>query len=661
VAAGNPAAVPSPHVRRTVIVFAVAALIAPAGAAAHATVIRTSPANGTALDRAPRSVRVDFDDRVRVAPGNAAVSNASDASVLAGPPRARGHQLVIPLRPGLPDGLYSVRWSVASDDGHREQGVLAFGVGAGSVVPQSVLGTSDALSWNNLVLRALFFLGVLAAAGATGFGLLTRGALGDRLRIPLAHLLFFALLAAFLGGSGMLHSSPPGTRFALVLKVAITIALVGGAAAALAPTLPLLLYVAGACSLALLVAPTLAGHALDRDQPRVLAALVDVGHIGAAAVWLGGLLALVYVVPRASDEGPSRAAAVRRFSTSALVAVIVLGLSGLGRALTELSAVSQLWTTSYGQTLLVKNALFVPLLALGWLNRSLLIGAFARLRRSALFEIALLLGVVVAVAILTEIRPGTAHRTTAAAATVAQPPVLPPRDAVVDARELGSLAVAVARSPGMATVTLLGPDGTGVDDRDVTVNGSPTSPCGSGCYHAAAASGDLRVGVGGRVLTFTLPARAPDATALLRRVTDTIRNAKTIVFEERLASSPTNVSISRFEVVAPDRLSYTTRGGPAGIVIGAQRWDRASPGAAWVRSEQTPLDVTEPYWGASTNVHLIVPGVLTFLDRRIPAWFRVRLAGERPVSGEMTAAAHFMVDRYVGFDTPVEISPPLSR
>ncbi len=646
--------------RRTVIVFAVAALIVPVGAAAHATLIGTSPVNGAVLDRAPESVRVMFDDRIRVAPGNAAVSNSSSASVVAGRPRVSGHELIIPLRAGLADGVYSVRWSVASDDGHREQGVLAFGVGAGSAVPQSVLGASAALSWNNLVLRALFFLGVLAAAGATVFGLMTHGVLGNRLRVPLAHLLFFALLAAFLGGSGMLHSSPPGTRFALVLQVAITISLVGGAAAALAPTVPLLLFVAGLCSLALLVAPTLAGHALDRDQPRVLAALVDLGHIGAAAIWLGGLLALVYVIPRASDDGPARAAAIRRFSTSAFVAVIVLGVSGLGRALTELSAVSQLWTTSYGQTLLVKTALFVPLLGLGWLNRSLLIGVFARLRRSALFEITLLLGIVVAVAILTELRPGTAQRAVAAP-VVAQPPTLPPRDAVVDARELGSLAVAVARTPEAVTVTLLGPDGTGVDGRNVTVSGAPTSRCGSGCYRAAGVPGELRIGVDASVIPFGLPARASDATNALRRVTSTIRNAKTIVFDERLSSSPRNASISRFKVVAPDRLSYVTKGGPAGIVIGARRWDRERPGAPWVESSQTPLEVTEPYWGTPSNVHFVAPNVLTFLDRRIPAWFRVILVRGLPVSGEMTAAAHFMVDRYVGFDVPVDISPPPSR
>jgi copper transport protein len=649
-------------VKRTVVVFALAALFAPASAAAHATLIRTVPANGAVLARSPHAVRVEFDDGVHVAPGNAAVTNDTDKSVLGGPPRASGHELDLPLQGGLANGVYSVRWSIVSNDGHREQGVLAFGVGAGTAAPTSVLGASSPLSWSNLVLRVLFFFGLLAAAGATVFWLLNRRVLGDRIRVPLAHLLFFALLAGFLGGSGMLHASPPGTRFALVLKVAITLALVGGAAAALAPAVPLLLFVAAGCSLALLAAPTLAGHALDRDQPRVLAPLVDIAHVTAAAVWLGGLLALVYVVPRATDEGTARATAVRRFSTCALVAVILLGLSGLGRALTELSAVHQLWTTSYGQTLIVKTALFAPLLGLGWLNRTLLIRAFARLRRSALVELSLLAAVVVAVAVLTEIRPGAATRPAQAApVAVAQPVALPPLNAVVEARELGSLALAVARSPGAVTVTLLASDGTGVDGRNVTVDGAATTPCGSGCYRAAAVAGGLSVGIDGRRLAFDLPAQAPDGRALLRRVTSSYRSARTAVFDEHLASSPSNGSTSHFEVAAPNKLAYRSPKGVAGIVIGARRWDRARAGAPWVESPQTPIDPMQPYWGNPTNVHLLAPNVLTFLDRSVPAWFRVTLDGVRPTRVEMTAAAHFMVDRYAGFDVPVTISPPPSR
>jgi len=650
-------------VKRAFLFVCLVALLVPAAASAHATLLRTVPDNGAVLARSPGAVRVEFDDTIRVAPGNAAVANSSRKSVLAGKATVAGHTLVVPLAKGLRDGAYSVRWSIVSDDGHREQGVLAFAVGAGAAAPNSVLGASTPLTWSDITLRTLYYLGLLAAGGVSVFWLRTRGRTGDWLRVRLAHLLFFALLATFLGGSAILHGAPPGTRYALILKIAVTVALLGGAAAALAPTIAWLLPVAVAGALALLAAPTLSGHALDRSQPHWLSIPLDLAHLAAASVWIGGLLALVFVAPRAPD-GETRRRLVGRFSSSALVAVIIIGVTGLGRALTELSHVSQLWSTSYGQLLLVKTALFVPLIGLGWLNRRVLIDAFARLRRSAMFELVLLAGIVVAVAVLTELRPGRdAARASAAPAVVSpQPPLPPPRDAVVDARELGSVAVGLARTPGRVQVTLLGPDGTGLDGRSVLVAGRATTRCGPGCYGAPAGGGALRVTVDGRTLQFETPTRAPDATGRLQALTRFYRGSKTIVFDERLASTPSNAQTTRFEAVAPHKLRYATHGGPSAIVIGAHRWDRARPGARYVESDQSPLDVTQPYWRAPANAHLVAPGVITFFDRQIPAWFRVTTRGGRPSRMQMTAASHFMVDRYVGFGDAVTISqPPPSR
>ena len=77
-------------------------------------------------------------------------------------------------------------------------------------------------------------------------------------------------------------------------------------------------------------------------------------------------------------------------------------------------------------------------------------------------------------------------------------------------------------------------------------------------------------------------------------------------------------------------------------------------------SDLIPPDAL-PYWRDVTNAHLVAPNVVTFLDRRIPAWFRLTFAGSRPTEMRMTAAAHFMVDRYVAFDGPADVSPPPSR
>ena len=644
--------------KRSLAAVALAALLVPAAASAHATLLRTVPRDGAVLTDPPAAVRVEFDDVVRVTGGNAAVDNLTGRSVLAGPPLARGRLLTLPLRRRLPAGDYSVRWSIVSDDGHHEEGVLAFAVGAGRSSPHSVLAAVSPLSWSAIALRTLYYLGLLAGAGVTCFALLMRRLLPPALRRPLAQLLFLALLAAFLGGSGILGTAPPGTRFQHVLVASVVVALAGAAAAALAPSVPRLGAPAAACSLALLAAPTLSGHALDPNQPAVVTPLADLLHAGAAAFWLGGLLSLAFVLPHATEQ--VRDAAVRRFSTAALVAVLVLTATGAARAVTELRGIDQLWTTSYGRLLLVKSAAFAALVALGWVNRTFLLRAVSRLRRTVLLEAALVAGVAVAVAVLTQLRPGVDVARALAPVAASQPATLPPRDAVVDARELGTLAVAVARTRGSATVTLLGQDGNGASGRSVAVDGVAATPCGSGCYRAAApAGGSLRVRVDGLGdVTFALPAGAPDGSALLARVTRAYRSARTIVFDEQLASSPANAELTRFTLVAPDRLAYTTHGGPAAVVIGARRWDRDTPSARWVESAQTPLDVTQPYWLGVTNAHLVAPGVLTFLDRSIPAWFRLTVAGGRPSRLRMTAAAHFMLDRYVGFDVPATVSPP---
>ena len=99
-------------------------------------------------------------------------------------------------------------------------------------------------------------------------------------------------------------------------------------------------------------------------------------------------------------------------------------------------------------------------------------------------------------------------------------------------------------------------------------------------------------------------------------------------------------------------------GGPSAIVIGPRRWDSDAPGKPFVASPQTPLDVTQPFWSRTTNVHEVAPGVLTFLDRSLPAWFRLTLKGPLPRVLHMTAAAHFMTERYSGFDVPAAVSPP---
>jgi copper transport protein len=380
-------------VARRLLLVAAAALAWAPGAFAHAIPVASSPANGSVLASAPREARVTFDSPVRVAPGNAAIRN-DGTNVLAGVPRIAGSRaIVLPLRAHLGPGDYSVRWSIVSEDGHEQQGVIAFAIGAGSPPPTPALTVHGFETWQRVLMRTAFFLGALGSVGATFFSLVVLRAW--ELPRRQAHLLFVTLLLAFVGAEALSHTAgAAGTRFERVMIVAAVTAGVGGAAAALAPRVPRLRYLAWAASAVLFPCPTLAGHALDPDQPRLVAPIADLVHLGGAAIWIGGVAAL------AVTPVPGRADAARRFAGYAVPAVVLVAAGGLARALTELSSVSQLWTTAYGRVLLVKSALFLAALLAGWIARR-------RLESRALAaELVVLTILVVAVGTLTDVKPG---------------------------------------------------------------------------------------------------------------------------------------------------------------------------------------------------------------------------------------------------------------
>ena len=98
---------------------------------------------------------------------------------------------------------------------------------------------------------------------------------------------------------------------------------------------------------------------------RGTSAFVDFLHVAAASFWLGGLVALGLALSSSGDHAPL----VRRFSNVAFVSVLVLAATGVLRAFAELRSVGQLWSTGYGQLLIVKTALLAVLAAIGWVNR----------------------------------------------------------------------------------------------------------------------------------------------------------------------------------------------------------------------------------------------------------------------------------------------------
>lgn len=376
--------------------------------------------------------------------------------------------------------------------------------------------------------------------------------------------------------------------------------------------------------------------------------------------------------------GLAGAGAGRRFSaafarrTSALTLASVLGLwaTGVFTAVFELRSRDQLWTTGYGWALLVETALLPALTAFGRRDRSGLLpaGVLTRLRRSAAVEPLVFAGVVLAVAFLTQLLPGRdAPQARAAAPAQDQlpPPPPPPVGAIVLAQEAGRRAVAIAVRPGRVSATVLAPSGGGEDGLHVSLNGTAATPCGHGCYAANVPSARrVLVAIDGRAVVFRLPRTARRADALVRRATRVFESLRSVVYRESLASSPTNRIFTTWELQAPDRLAYAISDGVRAVVIGGVRWDRTGNGP-WRKSQTSPLQVPRTTWGTYVlDAHVLVEdgpvAVVSWANPGIPAWFTVRFDRRtlRPLDLKMTAAAHFMHQRYLAFNRLPRIRPP---
>jgi len=123
-----------------------------------------------------------------------------------------------------------------------------------------------------------------------------------------------------------------------------------------------LLCVAFAVALGFTSGLSLSGHSAVEPNASWLSQLADFAHLSAASLWAGGLVSLALVVwPLAPDL---RRTAFLNFSRLATVLVAVLVLAGTYLSILRLPTVSDLWTTNYGRTLLVKIG--IVCVALGW-------------------------------------------------------------------------------------------------------------------------------------------------------------------------------------------------------------------------------------------------------------------------------------------------------
>ncbi|RKQ91563.1 copper transport protein [Solirubrobacter pauli] len=379
-------------------------LVCAPSAGAHATIIRTTPADRAVVGSAPRTVQIRWSEAVDLGPDSVRLLDATGGVIdTPKPTRADGDAATAVLRlpAGLKDGTYVVSWRVTSADSHPVSGAFSFSVGAPSaVVVSTEPGTaSPAVKVADGIARGLAFAGFALALGGAAVLLLLGG---DRrgLRwvwvgatvLAAATLVLLLLQGPYATGGSLLDPSllwfSLKTRFgeALIARLVLTAAFVALVTAALrgadaAPRPPVL--AAAVCAVGLTLTWTLADHSRTGVQVWLGVPAASL-HLLAMGLWLGGLAALLATAaPRT---------VVARFSGLALTCFVVLGVTGVYLAWRQSGTPAALPATGFGRLLLVKTGIVLVIVGLAVLSRR----AVARggsVRRTVLAEA--VLGVVV--------------------------------------------------------------------------------------------------------------------------------------------------------------------------------------------------------------------------------------------------------------------------
>ncbi|MBV9917046.1 MAG: copper resistance protein CopC [Solirubrobacterales bacterium] len=387
------------------------ALLVPAAASAHAYLVHTTPAASGVLDSAPRQVALTYDEAVEPRFAIVSVTDPSGTQrAIGGPHRspANPDTLIVPVDAHLQEGWYLVYWRAISVDGHPVQGAFTFAVGPNpGPAPQFPVPhvSATAITAPLLIARWVLFVSVMSAIGLLALRLLIartviRRAPGATLRtlnrawaisavvglIAIPVYLDIAIANDSLRSAFDLGALVPlyrvtafGRGFLDLLLCFALFCLAGGVAlwvdrpererrsvAELAASTGALV-----AAIAVLVIPGAVGHA-GQASPRGLSMLFDAVHLGAGAIWLGGLIGLLVLWLSLTEHkpvgAPSRVQVLRvvvpRFSNVALASVLLLLATGIGATVIHMPALNALWKTGYGVAILVKIGLLVAAVSL---------------------------------------------------------------------------------------------------------------------------------------------------------------------------------------------------------------------------------------------------------------------------------------------------------
>jgi copper transport protein len=526
-------------------------------AAAHPTLLSTTPQAGYAVPAAPTVITLVFDEPVTVSADGVRLVDESKKEIRTSAVTREqgGRRLVVQVRGELDPGRYIVRWQVSAQDGDVVDSGFDFAVATTSA---GLRGQDQAVTGALPVIIGMRWLLVLALAGVIG------GLIGEQ-------------LARRAGPNAVQPRSlvRPAALLGLVAAVGSLIHLLTSGASGRATNL-LWLEAAGLAAVAvlagrrrwwLIMTPALAVVVVEAFRNHLgsreggVGALIVAVHLAAGATWVGALVHLL----RLAYANRARAVRIRpmfgAYARLALALFLTVAATGTIGALLLVPGFEDLVSTSYGLVLLAKLALVLVVAVLAWTARRRLAASNthpvsepsepAPVARAARIEAIALVAVLAVTATLVSL-PTPAPATEDLGFP---PPVTGP---VIRLGALnGQIAVGIAASQNQLEIRLRTPD-----DRVQTGDAEPPSfhvtaqlstspgqlalrPCGPGCLIApvqwrdGTQDLDLRVEAegwngGASTTSVTWPPK-PNST-LLPRIVTVMRARKSIRIGEAVTS-----------------------------------------------------------------------------------------------------------------------------
>ncbi|MDM5188176.1 copper resistance protein CopC [Bacillus sp. DX4.1] len=381
-------------------------MLVPTATSAHAYIAKATPSENETLVKAPSVVSIEFDEVLQSSSFNTLfVVDASGKRVdlkNAHIKKKNPEVMEAGVKQNIPNGTYSIQWKAISADGHPIQGVIPFSIGTpgkdSSSLQTKIIGYIPQADM--IIERGLLYTSFALYIGVIFFNLLIyKGQDNQSIKVHsrsktiiwlsllgmmISLLLNLPLQAKINADVSWINAFHPSLLketlklsifgYVWMIQIALVIILTivtyfaikrGNLSSFKAWTTPSLFLIG------LLVTKAINSHSYGLKY-REVAVAMDFLHLFAASLWIGGLAAIVLLLPKSSINEKGNKGnwsmywdAIQRFSPWAIGAVIVILITGLFNSTFFIPTIHSLFDTRYGLALLVKVILFVGMGVLG--------------------------------------------------------------------------------------------------------------------------------------------------------------------------------------------------------------------------------------------------------------------------------------------------------